>query len=160
MNKNGKLFGKINIIDLLVLAAVLVLAVGIGARFVTSASENAKEKTSFEYVVKIEEVRKYTVDALLKKGIVSNPKTDEFIGEITDVTFEPSTKQHITAEGKAVNAEIPERYNCYVTVSAEGKESDMSYFVGSDIELSVGTTMTMATKYVNSSGKVISIEHK
>ncbi len=158
MDKNGKVFGKINIIDLLVIVVIIAAAIGISARFITNAAKDAKSVTDFSYVVKIEGVRNYTVNALEKMGKVSNIKTGELIGEITNVKSEPQTRQQIDENGRVVNAEIPERYNVYVTVSAEGKDSEDGYFVGGDIELSVGTTMTMATKYVNSTGRVTEIE--
>lgn len=158
LDKNGKLFGKISIIDILVILAVIVAAAGISLRFVTTAAENVRNKAQFSYVVEIEGIRFYTVDALNKKGIVTDSKGNSIIGEITDVEYEAMMEQNVSAEGEAVFVRVPEKYVARITVLAEGNESEEGYFVGDNIELSVGSTISMTTKYANSSGKVKSIK--
>lgn len=158
LDKNGKLFGKINIVDLLVILAVIVAVLGISARFITIAAENVRQKTQFSYVVEIDGIRIYTVDALNKKGIVTDINGETVIGEITDVEYKPKTVQSIKSNGESVFAEVPEKYTALITVEAEGNESDDGYFVGNNIELSVGSNIAMTTKYVNSTGRVVSIK--
>lgn len=158
IDKKGRLFGKINIIDLLVISAIAVTAVGISFRFISTASENVKKTTELTYVVEIEGIRDYTLRALDKKGIVTNTKDDSVMGEIVSVEYQQSETQSVTTSGETVFAKIPERYTALITVKAEGRESDSSYFVGNNIELSVGSTISMTTKYVNSSGRVVSIQ--
>lgn len=158
LDKKGKLFGKINIIDLCAVIIVIAAIAGFGARFASSAAKNARETVKFLYTVEIDGVRKYTVDALDKKGIVTDLKGKSVIGEIKDVSVQPMKTQSFTADGRMVFAEVPEKYTILVEIEGEGKESDNSYFVGNDVELSVGTTLSMTTKYANSSGKVKSIE--
>lgn len=158
LDKNGKFFGKINIIDLLVIVAILVGALGFGARFATKVAENAKEKVHFSYVVQIDGVRIFTVDALLKKGIITDQKTGSVVGEIVDVQYKPFENSLLTASGERISMEVPENYSAIVKVKSEGKESDSGYFVGENIELSVGGSLSMTTKYVNTTGRVISIE--
>jgi len=158
MDRNGKIFGKINIIDLFVIIAILAAVIGFGARFLTIAAENVKEKVQFSYVVQVDGVRSYTVDALVKKGLVTDSKTKSIVGEIVNVEYKPFEESMLTASGERVTVEVPESYSVYVTVKSEGKESESGYFVGENIELSVGTTMSMTTKYVNTTGKVKSIE--
>lgn len=158
IDKKGKLFGKLNIIDLFVILFIIAAAIGIGARFFSGAAEDVRSKTAFTYVVEIEGVRSYTVDALAKKGPVIDTKSKKTVGEITDVSYQPMKTQSMKADGTTVFAEVPDKYTALVTVSSEGNETDKGYFVGENIELSVGTTINMATKYVNSTGKVKSIE--
>ncbi|MBO5060594.1 MAG: DUF4330 domain-containing protein [Clostridia bacterium] len=158
LDKNGKLFGKISIIDLLAIFAVIIAVLGISARFVTTAAKNVREKTQFSYVVEIEGIRFYTIDALNKKGIVTDLKGNSVVGEITNVEYKRMEIQSVTSTGETVFATVPEKYTALITVKAEGNESEKGYFVGDNIELSVGSTMSMTTKYVNSTGKVKSIE--
>ena len=157
IDKNGKLFGKLNIIDLAVILVIIAAAAGICVRFVSKAADNVRSKTDFTYVVEIEGVRLCTVEALEKKGLVTDTKTKNVIGEVTDIEYQPMKTQSMKSDGTTVFAEVPDRYTALVTVKSEGIESDKGYFVGENIELSVGTTMTMATKYANSFGKVKSI---
>jgi len=158
MDKNGKLFGKISIIDLLVVITIIVGAVGFSMRFLSLESKNITEKAKFEYVVEVEEVRNYTVDALNKKGIVTKPYTDEVLGEVVKVESEPYTEQEVLSNGRTVVVEIPEKYKVRITIECEGKESDEAFFAGREQEIAVGTTVGIATKYANTNGKIISVK--
>ncbi|MDD6213729.1 MAG: DUF4330 domain-containing protein [Firmicutes bacterium] len=158
LNKDGKMFGKINIIDICVILIIVVGIFGFGMRFVSKAAKTARKTTKFEYVIEISDVRNYTVKALEKKGIVSDLKGKSNVGEITDVQSRPMKVQAAAADGRAVVAEEPDKYVATVTIEAEGHESDSGYFVGNDVELSVGTTLSLTTKYANTTGKVKSIK--
>ena len=69
MDKNGKIGGKVSIIDILVVVLVVAVIVGIVARYGSSVTGAVKSNKQFEYVLKVESVRQYTVDALEKKGL-------------------------------------------------------------------------------------------
>lgn len=157
IDKNGKLFGKINIIDLLVILLIIGAGIGFGLRFVSTAADNVRSQTKLTYVVEVENIRSYAVDALQKKGIATDTKTKNIIGEIVDVSASAMKTQALKADGTTVFAEVPGKYSARVTVTADGRESDRGYFVGENIELSVGSSVSLSTKYVNTSGKVISI---
>ena len=158
MDKNGKLFGKVSIIDILVLLAVIVGIAGFSVRFFSSAAENVNEKTKFEYVVEIQDVRSFTVDALAKKGLVTEKKSGDVIGEIVNVESKNYTLPHVISNGRVILVDIPEKYVVNVTVVGEGNETSGGYYIGENVELSVGSTITMASKYANSTGKVKSIK--
>ena len=68
MDKNGKIGGKVSIIDILVVVLVVAVIVGIVARYGSSVTGAVKSNKQFEYVLKVERVRQYTVDALRKKA--------------------------------------------------------------------------------------------
>ena len=67
LDKNGKLFGKINIIDVAVILVAIAVVIGVFVRFTGGAGKIVKETKKIEYVVQISGVRGYTVDALEKK---------------------------------------------------------------------------------------------
>ena len=157
MNKDGKIFGKINIIDLLAISILVVAIVGIAVRFTSTASKNVTNETVFEYVVEIDDVRIYTVDALKKMGTATD-KQGNFIGEIHTVEWDEKKEQKVLSNGETVMVTVPEKYTVNVTLDAMGKESADKYFVGENTELSVGSTIKMYTKYANCTGKVKSIE--
>ena len=158
IDKNGKLFGKISIIDLLVILAFLVAFAGFGIRFLGPASESVTNRTSLTYVVKIEDIREYTVNAIKKMGVVTDNKSKSKIGEIIEVREMPRVEQELNDSGKRINVIVPEKYDVEVTIKTDAKENAKSYIAGENIVLSVGTTVNMATKYANTSGRIIDIE--
>ncbi len=158
MNKDGKIKGKFNIIDALAIILVIVVAVGIVVRFKSTITTAVKSDEGFVYTVKVSGVKDYTVAALEKKGKVTDKKSELDLGEITDVVTEPSATQRERADGKIINAEEPERYNVIVTVKTRGKEAENSYITADSNELSVGRTVDLFTKYVHTTGKIMSVE--
>ncbi len=157
MDKNGKIFGKINIIDLVAILIVVLAVVGITIRFTSIAAENVNQKTNFTYVVEIEDIRMYSVNALKKMGTATD-KQGNVIGEITNVEYDKMQRQLVNENGELVKVTTPLRYVAKVTISAEGKDTDSGYFVGENTELSVGSSITMYTKYSNCSGKIVKVE--
>lgn len=158
IDKNGKIGGKISIIDVLVVIVLIVAAFGISLRFYSAPAKSARERVKLSYIVEIENIREYTVDAMERKGVVIDPKQKCEIGEITEVAYEPQKQEEFDSDGNLVYAEVPNKYKLTVTILSEGKESENGYYVGNDTELSIGSTVSLATKYANSSGKVVSIE--
>lgn len=157
MDKNGKIFGKINIIDLVTVLIVILAVVGITIRFTSIAAENVNEKAKFTYVIEIEDIRSYSVNALMKAGTATD-KQGNVIGEIINVESDRMQNQLVNENGESVKVIKPERYVAKVTLESEGKDTDSGYFVGENTELSVGSSITMYTKYSNCSGKIIKVE--
>lgn len=157
LDKNGKIGGKVSIIDILILLVVVVVAAGICMRYGSRVTSSVKSSEKFEYVLKIEGVRQYTVDALNKKGAVTDKRSEKNMGEITDVRVENATKESVTADGLVTYAEVPDYYTCYVTVNAHGKESADNYVLDDTTELSVGRIVDFYSKYVESSGVIMSV---
>ncbi len=158
MNKDGKIKGKFNVIDLLAIILVIAVAVGIAVRFKSTITTAVKSDEGFVYTVKVSGVKSYTVDALEKKGKLTDKKSEIDLGEIIDVVTEPSSTQTERADGKIVMAPQPERYNVIVTIKTRGKEAENSYITADSNELSVGRTTDIYTKYVHTTGKIMSVE--
>lgn len=157
LDKKGKLFGKISIIDLVVIVAILVAIAGFAIRFFSPAADKVTNRIDITYVVKIEDVREYTVNALEKLGTATDKKSKSVIGEVVSVRAESRVEQKIYETGETIDVLVPEKHDVYVTVKAKAKESDKAYMVGENVEITVGSTMNMATKYANSTGEVVSI---
>ena len=158
MDKNGKIAGKISIIDILVIVLIIAVIVGIAARYGSKITAAVRSSEKFEYTMRIESVRKYTVDALERKGRITDKKSEKDLGNIVDVNYKPAKMQSTTANGRVVKPELPDRYTCYVTIQAVGRESDDNYVLDDSTELSVGRTVELYSKYVKTSGIIESVK--
>ncbi len=158
MDKNGKIKGKISIIDILVVVLLIVVIIGIAARYGSKITDSVMGDKQFEYVLRVENVREYTVNALEKKGRITDKKSEKNLGEITDVRVENATQQSTTASGELKISELPDRYTCFVTIVGEGKESDDNYILNDTTELSVGRNIDLYSKYVKTSGDIESVK--
>ena len=63
-----------------------------------------------------------------------------------------------TTDGRIIYVENPERYDVTITVETEGIENDKAYFANKSVELKVGSEKTVETRYVKTTGRIISIE--
>ena len=158
LDKNGKIGGKISIIDIAVILIILVVAAGICVRYGSKVTTAVQSSENFRYELKIEGVRQYTVDALSKMGAVTDKKSEKNLGEIVDVQVEGATRESVTADGQVTYAPVPDYYTCYVTVDAHGKESEDNYVLDDTTELSVGRIIDFYSKYVKTSGIIMSVE--
>ena len=158
MDKNGKIKGKVSIIDILVILLIVVVIAGIGARYGSRITSAVKSDKEFEYVLRVENVREYTINALQRKGKITDKKSEKDLGEITDVRVENAVQQSVTASGEVKFSELPDRYTCFVTIIGKGKESDDNYILNDTTELSVGRNIDLYSKYVKTSGDIESVK--
>lgn len=158
MDKNGKIKGKFSIIDLFVIILAAVLVAGIAVRYGAKATTAVQSSEEFECVLKVTNVRDFTVKALEKKGVITDKKSEVELGEIIDVEVEDAEFQSTTADGRIITSELPDRYNCKVTIRANGKVSEDAYVMNDSNELSVGRNMDIFSKYVKTSGEIISVD--
>lgn len=149
---------KINAIDIAVVLLVIITIVGFAVRFKSSATDSVTSDIKFRYVMKIDNVRSFTVDALEKKGVVTDEDSVINVGEIVDIIVEDNTTAATLTDGSVVSAHIPERYTCYVTIEAMGRESEGKYILDDTTELAVGRTTDLISKFVHTSGTIESIE--
>ncbi|MEE1013289.1 MAG: DUF4330 domain-containing protein [Clostridia bacterium] len=146
-SKNGKLFGKISVIDIAVVLLLVVLVVGVALRFSGSTGGQLVSGSSYECVVRVKNVRDYTVKALEKGGEVYDKTTKEYIGTIVGVTSEPAAEPLALADGTHALAPAEGRYTAYVTISFTGKESNDGYYTAANQQISPGGTLTINAKF-------------
>lgn len=158
MDKNGRIKGKFSIIDLAVIILAIAVIAGIFVRFGSRITGAVTSDASFVYKIKVNGVRDFTVKALEKKGYVTDKKSTQIIGEIVDVEVDEAKIQSTTAAGQIEWSTLPDRYQCTVTIKANGRESEDGYMLNDTTELSVGRNTDLVTKYVKTSGDIISVD--
>lgn len=157
INKQGKLFGKVSIIDILAIVAVLVLVVGVYMRFVkpdATSVDTGVSSSVFEYDIDVNAVRIGTVEALKAGGPVMDVTTKEEMGEIVSVAERPAYDTHVMADGTYRNAEVPDRYDVTVTVRVNGKISADGFYTKQNKQIAPGSSYTFAGKLAQTSGIV------
>ena len=154
LDKNGKIGGKLSIIDAAAILLVIAVIAGICVRYGSKLTSAIKSNETFEYVIKVQNVRTYTADALKKGGNITDKHSEKVLGKITDVRVEDAYETKETADGRIVEAKLPEKATCYVTVAAQGKESDDVYIMADSTELSVGKNVDLYSQYCKTSGVI------
>ncbi len=158
INKEGKLFGKISIIDILVVIIIIAVAAGIYLRFFKPVETIQVQTEKFSYTVCVEKVRNFSVDALRNMGGVYDTETKEYLGEITEIiSVEPTKDTGVTSRGNTVAIEYPERYDVTLKIETDGSVGANGYYTSTSRLISVGGELELTTKYIETTGAVISV---
>lgn len=158
IDKKGRLFGLINIVDLLIIILLLALvAVGV-KRFGNKAAVGEATTKKGVITAEIKDVR----DVTAKNVKVGDPIYDydkgTLIGKILTAEVEPY-KDKTEYQGKFFNAEVPDKYRVIVTLDADVKETQDFYQVGTE-QVRIGAEMRIKNKTITTFITILGIEVK
>ena len=160
MDNNGRLFGKISIIDVLVIAVVAVLAVAMYLKTNTMThTSTALPSDVIEYEVKVQNVQPYVAEAIRVGDKVydeDNPSVG-CVGEITAVETMPGTEQVTFRDGTADIVTTQDTVDLRVSIRGEGLIDGKSYLLNRVYSLGVNSARNFQTTYVRFTGTVAAI---
>lgn len=155
IDKKGRLFGKINIIDLLVLIIVVGL-IAFGAKRMGSGKVSQSETKEALVTYEISEIRQLSVDQIVVGDPLYQYDKGTYIGTIEKVDVEPF-RERIDYNGRWVEADVPRKFIAKVTVKANIEETDQYYLVGGE-QTRVGVQFRLKNKNFAAFGTVIDVE--
>lgn len=166
LDKKGKLFGKVSIIDLFV---ILVIIAGVAGVIVTkTALDNEKllsddsnmlihtsaAKDQLEIKLKAKEVRDVTRDSIIVGDEVYLVANDKVLGTVSRVESEPAMRDVICDDGTVYTAPVPDRYDVTIVVDADGKKKEEGYYTALNIHILYGKEMEIKTSTIQTTPKV------
>ena len=171
IDKKGKLFGKISIVDICV---ILVIIVGIlGAYFTFSTLNSGKLNDNSKLALnssaptksatvtfEVKGVRGMTKDSLRVGDEVYETEDNKFIGTISKVTSKPAESDYVSNDGVFYKATIPEKYDVQIFVDVLGKDTQTGFHTESEQQLLYGKKIEIRTPSVKTTPKIIDIEFK
>jgi|WetSurMetagenome_2_1015567.scaffolds.fasta_scaffold556634_1 hypothetical protein len=142
LDDRGRLFGKINIIDILVV--LLVVAVGVFIFLRVQGTGNQKVEVRARFAV--EKVRKYTADEIAaeaKKGYQVRDDSGSLLGTLASVDVEPSPVEFPDSSGKPTVSPSGLFFDVFIEVKGTGQKlSSHAVRVGGTL-LVVGKPITL-----------------
>ena len=158
INKDGKLFGKISIIDIFVILAIAILAFGVYSRFFTGNEKVETASSRIEYTMKVKEVRMGTYEALRDfKGPITSDTTKEYMGDIVDVSYTKSQKGVELVTGKMKESEVPEKYDVTLTIQVDGNINQSGYYTATNQVLTAGSNHVFYSKAAKTTGTIMDV---
>jgi len=144
IDERGRIFGKVNVVDLLVLLVIVAVIVLASVRFVDAKVDTVPVRVTYM----VERVRQATVEALratLDPAVGKNAVTDEgstLLGQIQEISVTPTREQVTTDTGelKIVASELFSDVS--IVVLGEGLVSGSSVRIGS-VPIKVGKRATL-----------------
>ena len=158
LDENGRIGGKISIIDVIVIAVCILVVCSIFVKFNNDDTRAAKmnEKT-ITYTVKIKSIRQGTVDAIRKGDIFRENIDQNPMGKVTDIKVEPATLKMTMNNGTWIDAPLENRYDMVLTLEKKADINDGHIYINRVYELNVNSAVTLLSKYVQFTGTITGI---
>lgn len=161
IDKNGKLFSKISIIDIVIVLALVLCIMAAFIRFSGLLGDNSTTPVEFEYVIKVKQIRDKSADAILKKGdLYSNLSDAAYMGEIISAEKKANEDYPTLVDGSIIKTSAQDRYDVYATVKASGKQTKTALYTDDGKRIEVGSLEYVATKWVAAEAEIVSVTIK
>ena len=154
MDKKGRLFGKVNLFDLLVILLVLVGVVGMSLRLVKERQEVAEGKTAI-CKVEIVDAGEYLKDAFEIGDALYEKET--LLGTITSVQVKPAQELKLLTDGTAKLVDRTDHYDITLTFTTDRLMIAEGYRIDS-AEWLAGTSHSISNGFAATAAIVRSIE--
>jgi hypothetical protein len=157
IDERGRVFGKFNLIDLIVVIVLIALVAGIGWKVlggkITSAVE-ASNAVTVRYEVLCTNVDSDTANYCLENANGQLMSNGELLnGYVTGCTSSPYLETTIDTAGNTVSYHVADRQNLLFTIECQVVPDQNAYAVGSQ-EVRVGKNHIVKTSMIEVNGTV------
>ncbi len=163
IDRNGRLFGKISVIDVLVIGVVLVMAAALFFKNNQAHTGMSVTEQDITFQVRARGVDDYVAAAILVGDSLydqSYSSGGRALGQITDIQVErtPGTKlaDRLT-DGTAAMLEADNTVDLLITVKGRGLVTGRSYSINRVYDLGVNSSRNYWTKRADFTGTVCEI---
>ena len=148
VNEKGKLFGIINLVDLIIVVAVLAACLVIVSKLFGNVTSTTEKITVKMDIVGCNDVQLAEIQTQVGQQLVSGTGYDSGC-YITEVTYEPYVVYTTDDNGEMHKTTHPEYHTVHVVVTADITISAVSPIskIGTQ-EVRAGRTFTLKTRYV------------
>jgi hypothetical protein len=141
LDERGRIFGKVNVVDILVLLVIIAVVVFAVVRFTGASSQSVPLKVTYT----VEAVRQATVDAIQETVEVNGTVRDEggtVLGKVVRVDVRPTQAEYMTPEGEVEAFDSPIFNDVDIVVRGDGSKSGETARIGS-VPMLVGRKVTL-----------------
>ena len=159
MDQNGRLFGKISILDVLAILVVLVLAVALSFKGNQTHTGTSTANETITYQVLVQGVRNYVADAIQvgDQMFDVDRSSGGTLGEIKAIEVLPSAKLAELEDGTLELVPVEDGVYLLLTVEGTGLVSEGRYLLNRVYDLGVNSSRNYYTKFAQFTGVVASI---
>ena len=161
IDRNGRLFGTVSVIDLIVVAVVLVLAVALNMKNNhLSHTSTSVTNDPITYQVLVSGSRNYVADAIREGDLMfdQDRSSGGTLGKILSIEVLPGSKMAELNDGTVEVIPAEDCVNLLLTVQGEGIVSDGRVLLNRIYDLGVNSARNFYTKYAQFTGTVTDIQ--
>lgn len=167
LDNKGRLFGKVSIVDILVIVILVVAVIGgfsayqkISNKTVLTENKGLIQNQALDMLevnMRLGEVRQMTFDALSVGDEVFSKDTGKLLGTIQSIAQEPATRVIYDLKGKAQEVTVPDRMDVIITVHIPGNRLENGYYTADNIHLVYDSAMEIKTPAIQTTPKIETI---
>lgn len=142
IDKRGKIFGLINVVDFLILAIAIIFIAGGISKFGKLSRISTEGSQEIQVSIKVEGVSDGLVEAIQKDDLLKDSVRGTNFGKVLDKTASTHKEMVIGKDGKVEFMEIPDLYDVDINISSVGSFteegvliSNNSVYIGTEIRL-------------------------
>lgn len=145
IDKKGRLFGKINILDFVIIIVILTLVIASANKILNINTDTSLDTKSIKVKLLVREREEFSLENIKVGDIIKEYDTGFIFGEISDIEVVPATKEVKTVNGEVNRAVIPERYDMFIIVDANAVVTENAIVSGNK-ELRIGNQLVFRTR--------------
>ena len=149
MDKNGRIFGKVSVVDIIIVLAVLVLGAGLAYRQLSREVRQIVSADAVFYVtLESKQLRGFSVDAVSVGDVMYKQHDRQSLGVVKEIKVAPGVDYLLKSDGTAVLAEMEERYTAFITLECRGNINETGYFVNGNTHIAEGSEVVLVSNRV------------
>ena len=161
IDQDGRLFGKISVIDVIVIVVVAALAAAIYVKSQMPQTGSGVTLTPVVYQMRLENQPEYMLDAIQVGDQMFDKErsTGGSLGKIMDIAVSDGTYQGELDNGTVDDVPAEGRYNLLLTIKGEALiGEDGSVALNRIYDLGVNSNRNFNTKYASFVGLIVDIQ--
>ncbi len=161
IDEKGKLFRVINIIDLVVVLAIIAIAfVGVYKTSVMKKVNVLDNKKAYQMQILIKSVLPEMVEQVASGDTFLEDSSNNVLGQIKKVEANVTKNEVQTSDGRVVVAEVKNRRDVILTVNGEGMFDDVKGLTFGNKDWQAGGAIVIKSNKVKFLGNIYKIELK
>lgn len=140
VDEKGRLFGKINLLDLVVVLAILAVAARFGYKAYKGRQAVAVgEDKVIEMTMRLPAVAEPTIKAIPVGSELYDSKSNTYMGKVVEVRQEPALVVTTGDDGRVYEQPSKNRFDLYVIIAGKGRVSPNGVTMAG-LEVKIGRT--------------------
>ena len=157
IDDKGKLFGKISIVDILIVLLIIVATIGGIFSYLNNKEKTetipettpsaAKEQMKEIFIdLQLSNIDEYVKNSAVLNDKVYLSKTAAYFGKIVKINSRPHRKEITGTNGMMIFSDVPQKYDITITVIAFVNQTETGYYTADNIHLACGDKLSVKTE--------------
>lgn len=158
VDEKGRIFGKLNILDLFIIAFVVLVLV-LGGLYFTRDNANASDKVKVQYTVEVLAKDASYIEHIVPGEKVVDGVTKQDMGKIVSFTQKDAMQIKEDMVGKKfVASKIPDKKDVYITMELDADINYPDICSGSE-KIKIGKGVALRSESVAMHGYIVGIDY-